>query len=42
MVHTAICIGDKLRRMKKYSEDNGAVCVKGKFDLELCDNSYNR
>ncbi len=39
MVRPAVCIADMLRRMKKYSEDNGAVCVtKDEFDLELCDN----
>lgn len=40
-VRPAICTADRPRRMKKYSEDNGAVCVtKWEFDLELCDNSY--
>lgn len=39
MVHPAICITDMPRRLKKYSEDNGAVCVtKEEFDLELFDN----
>lgn len=41
MVLPAICIADRLWEIRKYNEDNGAVCMTKKdFDLELCENSY--
>lgn len=41
MVVPAICIADRLREIRKYNKDNGAVCMTKKdFDLELCENSY--
>lgn len=41
MVLPAICIADRLREIRKYNEDNGAVCMTKKdSDLELCENSY--
>lgn len=38
MVLPAICIADRLQEIRKYNEDNGAVCMTKKdFDLELCE-----
>lgn len=40
MVRPAICTADRPSKMKKYNEDNRAVCVtRQEFDLELFDNS---